>query len=238
MKLIFQVVYGIMRSATTCKEFISAGGLDLVIKLTRLPCIPIRMTDASDAAHALSCVFRTMNDHDPIPVVQRLIESVSHDMDSCSHLWQSETWRDSWLLLSKDEADASLWEELRRTKSMGIRLSYLTDILAGAPWHNSRSSTTLIKALGVTSGSPFIHDLGKLHRACFYSLYQHAVSAVASSSDDTSASNDTSVTEYPPPTANTETRGPTFMANHLQSLLKKFFKGWSNHINIAEYSFH
>jgi E3 ubiquitin-protein ligase HUWE1 len=212
-----------------CREFIAQGGLELILSATDLPCIPIRFLDTQDAAHALSHLFRTISEQDHLQLVSKLIASLASAMEGCSRLWRNPLAHDNWLALDKGEADEGLRADLRTLRAVGTRLAYLSESLIGLPWSHSRPATALIKALGVSSGSNFIPDLGLLHRACFQEHVALKSSIPPPSPVSTAPSTIIGTEEADMPSAPSseavpKESGARLMARRMHAILAKFFK--------------
>jgi E3 ubiquitin-protein ligase HUWE1 len=159
---IFKLLTGVLRNATICKEFIKDGGLDLVLNIADLPCIPIRFSP-TDAAVAFPSVLRVIGEHDQIQLTERLVEAVKQDLNALPELWKSEDARDNWWALLNENGSAEDHSRFRRAAGFAMRLSFLSEYLA-SNFGVNRTSTQLIKVLGVGSGSDFVPNLGLLHR--------------------------------------------------------------------------
>lgn len=216
-----------MVNATLCKEFLAQSGLELILTVTDLPCIPVRTSERSDFDHMLLHVFRVICEHDHVQVVSKLVTAVTESMDGCKRLWSGSAAHNLWISLDKGEADVSLRQELQRLKGVNDRLVYLSEVLVGLPWSHSRPVTALIKALGVSSGSPFIANLGLLHRCCFqeYVAWKHsgqteplptAPSALLGGQETPSTRSSSIIPKE---------NGARFLAQHMHGVLAKLFKG-------------
>lgn len=148
-----------------CKEFISEGGLDLILNLADLPCIPVRFTH-TEAALAIPQVLRAIGEHDQVQLTERMVESVRSDLESLPEIWsQKDNTYEAWLGMTKEDGTPADIQRLRGTAGLALRLSFLSEWLS-LNFGSQRTISSVIKALGVSSGSNFVTDLGQLHRVC------------------------------------------------------------------------
>lgn len=202
----------------------------MLLRITDLPCIPIRFMDTPDATHALSHLLRTIGEHDHIQLVSGLVTSINVTMEACSRLWQVPTVEEDWRLLDRHEADEALRMQLSRLKGLSTRVSYLSELLIGLPWSHARPTAAILQALGVSSGLPLIANLGLLHRSCFH---QHAAtktsspprSPISTSPSALIGTEDPSVALSASLEAESSESGTRFMARRMHAVLAKFFKG-------------
>lgn len=163
---ILKLLSVLLRNGNMCKEFISEGGLDLVISIAQLPCIPVRFS-STDMAVAMPSVMRAIGEHDQVQLTERLIARVKDDLAEIPELWKDGAdCHQGWLSMTKTDGTESDYRRLRRVAALALLFSSLSDYLS-ITLGSQRTATQLIKTLGVTSGSTFMTDLGQLHRQCF-----------------------------------------------------------------------
>lgn len=163
---ILKLLSVLLRNSHMCKEFISEGGLEQVISITQLPCIPVRFS-STDMAVAMPSVMRTIGEHDQVQLTERLISKVKSDLEDIPELWKKGAdCHEAWVSMTKTDGDKTDYARLRRVAALALLFSSLSDYLS-ISLGSQRTATQLIKTLGVTSGSSFMTDLGLLHRHCF-----------------------------------------------------------------------
>lgn len=140
-----------MRNSTLAKEFIDGGGLDRLLDIADLPCIPMQAGHApSGISVATITVFSTLGEHDQGRIAKALIESVRTTMDKVPEMWQGEG---EWI---------GLGDKLPILRGLTIRLAYLSNFFAAVSAGPSKSATPLLQVLGEAEN--LIHDVGLLHR--------------------------------------------------------------------------
>lgn len=154
-----------------CRDFNNDGGLDLVLSIADLPCIPVRFSP-TDAALAIPQVLRAIGEHDHIQLTERMVASVQQDLNALPELWKADDARDNWTALMKDDGSLEEHRRLRQAAGLAMRLSFLTENLNVSTASSQRTGTALIKSLGVKSGSDFVPNLGLLHRVV---LQEHCI---------------------------------------------------------------
>lgn len=143
---------GVLRNSTLAKEFIEGGGLDRLLDIADLPCIPMQAGHApSGISVATITVFSTLGEHDQGRIAKALVQSARTTMDKVSDLWRGEaTW------------DDGLGDKLPILRGLVIRLAYLSNFFAGVSTGPSKTAIPLLKSLGELES--FIEDIGLLHR--------------------------------------------------------------------------
>jgi hypothetical protein len=142
---------GVLRNSTLAKEFIDGGGLDRLLDIADLPCIPMQAGHApSGISVATITVFSTLGEHDQGRIAKALVESVRTTMDKVPTMWQEDS---SW--------DA-LGDKLPILRGLVIRLAYLSNFFASVSTGPSKSATPLLKSL--SDSESFVEDVGLLHR--------------------------------------------------------------------------
>lgn len=157
----------LLRNNNMCKEFIRENnGLELLLSIAQLPCIPVRFS-ATDIAVALPSVMRTISEHDQMLLSETLISCIKRELDEVPELWKNVDCHDAWLSMTRTEDGTEAdYTRLRRVAALALLFSSLSDYLS-VSMSQQRTATQLIKAFGVSSGSTFMSDLGQLHRQCF-----------------------------------------------------------------------
>ena len=131
--------------------------------------MPLRLANDSDLADATSKLMRTIFAQDHLRCLNTLVTSITHLMDECSSVWQAPRCLDQWHALKYSEPSPELNSHLKRLKDMAARISLLGDAIAGESLaQQARFTTSVIKALGATSGTDFVLNLGFLLRTCSY----------------------------------------------------------------------
>jgi E3 ubiquitin-protein ligase HUWE1 len=168
---VLKLLTGVLRNRSICEEFVKAGGLDVVLSVADLPCVPVRIS-LTDVAVAIPSVLRIMGEHELMSVSERplaeyLVNVVKKDLEALPMLWKNSDARENWWSLLSDSPANGLEEEnarLRRAVGFSLRLSLLAEYLNT----NNRTSTPLLKALvgDGDNGSPsdLVPNLGLLHR--------------------------------------------------------------------------
>ncbi|CAK9787037.1 hypothetical protein CC85DRAFT_263373 [Cutaneotrichosporon oleaginosum] len=158
----------LLRNDNLCKEFLHENhGVELLISIAQLPCIPVSFSGA-EIAVALPSVLRTISEHDQMLMSETLITCIKRELNEIPELWKNGAdCHDAWLSMTKTEdATPADYVRLRRIASLALLFSSFSDYLS-ISMSQQRTVTQLIKAFGVTSGSTFMTDLGQLHRQCF-----------------------------------------------------------------------
>jgi hypothetical protein len=137
------------------KEFIEGGGLNRLLDIADLPCIPIQAGHApSDISVATITVFTTLGEHDQGRIATALLQSARTTMAKVPQLWQTEG-EASW---------NGLGDKLPIVRGLIIRLAYLSNFMVGISAGPSRTVTSLLKAVSHPDNDDFIRDLGTLHQ--------------------------------------------------------------------------
>jgi E3 ubiquitin-protein ligase HUWE1 len=140
-----------------CDDFIKEG-LPLLSQIPALPCLPVAFT-TTEAHAALSRLYRVIGEHDHVRLVQHLVGGIKADFEATKPLWQPE---------SPEWADK---QEVQVLPGFSHRLTFLSDMLLALSYSHQRIAASMLKALGASTGTSFMSDLGALHRAAFR---QHA----------------------------------------------------------------
>jgi len=144
---------GLLGNTSLCKDFIE-GGLDLILQIPNLPCIPVAYV-GTDLHSATTSLFRVVGEYDHVKLLDKVNNSIKRDLEDSRSLWQPSTtdWTDN--------------EDVKKLPGAAIRLSYIADIMASMSFHHARTATALMRSFGATSGSSFVADVASLHRASF-----------------------------------------------------------------------
>lgn len=197
---------GVLRNHTLAKEFIDGGGLDLLLDIADLPCIPMQAGHAPSAISVSTItVFSTLGEHDQGRIAKALVDSVRTTMTKVSGMWQDDS---SW---------EGLGDKLPILRGLVIRLAYLSNFFASVSTGPSKSATPLLKALGEFDS--FVEDVGLLHRQTMLAVAKFRVQE-APEKDGTLE----------------ETKGSAgkYLSTRLYSGLTKMFKCMSAQTHIQE----
>lgn len=140
-----------------CDDFIKEG-FSLLSEIPALPCLPVAFTTTEGHA-AMSRLYRVVGEHDHVRLIQHLIGGIKADFDAAKPLWEPE---------SPDWTDK---QEVQVLPGLSHRLTFLSDMLLALSYSHQRVAASVLKALGASTGSSFMSELGALHRAAFR---QHA----------------------------------------------------------------
>ncbi|KAK4689594.1 E3 ubiquitin-protein ligase HUWE1, partial [Tremellales sp. Uapishka_1] len=166
LQKVFKVLAGLLRNASLCKEFIKEGGLETVLKVADLPCIPVRFSATATAA-SLAQLLRHMAENDHVQLLTNVMKSVEDVMAKVGIFWKDQDTMDvNWRSLQDDLPTDQHQDRFRKLTGLSIRLTFMSEALMGLSYAPTKTSTALIKALGISRGS-FMTDLGTLHRACY-----------------------------------------------------------------------
>ncbi|ORX40510.1 hypothetical protein BD324DRAFT_596040 [Kockovaella imperatae] len=167
---IWKLSEGFFRNGSVAKAFIKEGGLDLLSQVPALPCVPVILR-GSPWVSVFADVFRSVGEHDHVVVVKHYVDVISSILAETTALWKEESADSNWRTLEAGEADADLLKAFEALRGLTLHLYLLSSNFMLLTFGHIRISTALLQALGVTSGSSFVSDLGRLDRICFQ---QHA----------------------------------------------------------------
>jgi E3 ubiquitin-protein ligase HUWE1 len=198
-------LYGLLGNPSLCKDFIE-GGLDLILQIPNLPCIPVAYT-GTDLHSATTSLFRVIGEYDHVKLLEKVNSAIKQDLEDTKTLWQPATtdWTDN--------------EDVKKLPSAAVRLSYISDILATMSFHHVRTATGMMRSFGVTSGSSFLADVAALHRASFR---EHAKFRAPSKATTDLATALLGLDETPSTTTRTSAQ---FLATRVHAVCTKLFKG-------------
>jgi len=198
-----QLLDGLLGNTSLCKDFIE-GGLDLVLQIPNLPCIPVAYTD-TDLHTATTSLFRVVGEYDHVKLLEKVNNSIKNDLEETKSLWQ------------QTPSDWTANDDVKKLPSMSIRLSYIADILAAMSFHHVRTAAALMRSFGASSGTSFVADIAAMHRASFREHAKFRVPAT-STSDLATALLGLEETEEP-------TKTPAqFLATRVHAVCTKLFK--------------
>nr|XP_019010464.1 uncharacterized protein I206_04933 [Kwoniella pini CBS 10737]OCF49245.1 hypothetical protein I206_04933 [Kwoniella pini CBS 10737] len=214
---IFRVLDGLVRNAGTAKEFIKDGGLKYVLGLAELPCLPIRF-GSTEAAAALSSLLRHVGEHDQAQLVEIIRTSIQAAMGKCDIVWKGDHVAENWIGMDNRNTTPEVQQSFKVLRSLGFRLSFLSDVIFTLSFTNSRHATSIITALEVDGNSSFVNNLGQLHRVAFqqHVLLKKAKITPADELDPTRSQNLAS--------DSAKDTGAKYLATRLHAVLTKFFK--------------
>ncbi|WWD19760.1 hypothetical protein CI109_104224 [Kwoniella shandongensis] len=223
---VFKVLSGLLRSPGISKDFIKEGGLDLLLGVADLPCLPIRF-GGTDAASSLAHLLKHIGEHSHVELIDAIVASIQDAMSRSSGLWKESDVSSKWLAMHAGNADPEIREQFNSLRSLAVRLTFLSEALFALSFSHARIGTSIIKALGVTNGSTFIEDLGRVHRVCFR---HHALLRISKPPPSDAAAGLMENEEIAPaPTPNTsddpsKESGAKYLATRLHASLAKFFR--------------
>ncbi|KAK8853332.1 hypothetical protein IAR55_004036 [Kwoniella newhampshirensis] len=222
-----RVLSGLLRNAAIAKDFITNGGLDLLLGIADLPCLPIRF-GATDAANSLAHLLKHIGEHSHIQLIDSIVASIQEAMNRCIGLWKDDAAPSRWDAMHAGTADDDVRKQFKTLRSLAVRLTFLSEALFALSFSHARIATSIIKALGVTTGSTFLEDLGQIHRVCF----QHHVTLRTTKSgvSDSAAGwlENEEIAAAPTPNTSddpTKESGAKYLATRLHAVLAKFFRG-------------
>jgi E3 ubiquitin-protein ligase HUWE1 len=209
---IFRLLEGVLRNGIICKDFVREGGIEILLGVADLPCVPIKFGGTEAATH-LSHVLRSITEHDHIILVGRMINSIEQAMERCTHFWQGDDVHDVWMKMHRGETETIDRDQFKQLRGLAIRLTYLSDSFLGVSFSHSRIATSLIKAL--RANQTFLPNLATLHRVAFR---EHATlqTTLPSSASPTSVVEG----EIDP----SKESGAKFLATRMNAILAKFWK--------------
>ncbi|OCF61440.1 hypothetical protein L486_01088 [Kwoniella mangroviensis CBS 10435] len=163
---IFKVLTGLVRNAATVKDFIKEGGLEYVLGVAELPCVPIRF-HSTDASMSLAYLLKHIGEHDPTQLVEKIRLSIQDTMTKSASVWEDQNVKQFWSTLHSGNVDAVSRQAFEPLRRLGIRLSFLLEVIGHLVINNPRYATSLITALAVDTDPSFIANLGHIHRVAF-----------------------------------------------------------------------
>ncbi|WWC64740.1 uncharacterized protein I303_107351 [Kwoniella dejecticola CBS 10117] len=213
---IFRVLNGLVRNAATAKDFINDGGLDYVLSLAESPCLPIRF-GTTEAAASLSSLLRHIGEHDQARLVEIIRLSLQQAINECSMVWQGTQVTENWTSMDTGNMSPEAKHSFQVLRSVGFRLSFLSDAIFTLSFANSRYATSIISAL-MPDGDSFVANLGRIHRVAFQ---QHVLlkKAKPTPPDDSDPARNVKSAENAD-----KDSGAKYLATRLHAVLTKFFK--------------
>lgn len=148
---------GFFQTTSHCKDFIKADGLDLLLRLYSLPCLPYNFS-SSIAADSLVTLIRFMCVVSSTSVLTGILRDVKRSLEETEDVWQdgSHTSKLLALLQASDTDDLeSANQEFRKLVSLNARTHLLAD-----NWYFLQTLN------GETQGLLNIAQLGELQRVC------------------------------------------------------------------------
>lgn len=158
-----------LRNGRTCRDFINAEGVGLVLSIADLPCFPIRFA-SSQLFFAMTRLLKTACDREMISTLNASLRSLRERLDHCTSLWKADDAQSSWDTMVADEnaPGESASEALKALRGVAIRLTSIDGMLSTLSTSNLRNNTELLHMLGPQGDwSTLLPDLGQLHRRCF-----------------------------------------------------------------------
>lgn len=209
-----QVLGGLLRNPTIVKDFVDAGGFDLVFAMTDSPCWPIRFGN-TQASTSLAHLTKHAIEHCYPQFIDAIITSIRTSLAQCTEVWSETDAHKKWTAVRERTADAELLGKFKTFHSIFVRLTLFADALYALSVTNSRAAASVIKTFNVQDDPSFIVNLGKIHRLCFR---YHILSR----------SSEPSVSEVPSKEGeNAKESGVRYLSTRSHAILTKFFKcGW------------
>ncbi|WVW86319.1 hypothetical protein I302_108361 [Kwoniella bestiolae CBS 10118] len=204
---IFKVLNGLVRNAASSKDLINQGGLDHILGLLELPCLPIRFGQ-TEAAMSLTNLLRHIAEHDQAQLVEILRLKIQETMTKCDSADADQRWS----AFNSGSIDADSRGTFTALRSLDAHINLLTEVIIGLTYTNYRHATTIITALDVDS---FIVNLGRVHRVAFR---QHVLLKKNKSDDLDPTKIPASLEEL------VKDGGAKYLATKLHSLFIRFFK--------------
>ena len=175
-----QFLEGFFGTPSHCKDYISKDGLDPLLRLFTLPCIPFDLTHHSPYP-GLTTVFLSMTEHAPQPLLQALLAHTKLALSDIREFWKvEESGKDAppldtariqekmQLMLAPEtpEALAEANKLFRAIVRAQLIITILSEMNAADNYTPRQSSTQLLNTLRAGEELKGIHDLIALHRAC------------------------------------------------------------------------
>jgi len=161
---------GLFHNHTHCKEFIKSGGLERLLDLYALPCVPYDFA-GSAAADSLFALFRAVSDVNPNAVLQALLKPVRQSLNETRDLWDTMQPTSKLSPLTDLEAGPELDAAnatFRRLICLHGRVALLADMYRGVGFSHSKVATGFLQILNTPEETQVLLDLGRLHRACVW----------------------------------------------------------------------
>lgn len=161
---------GLFHNHTHCKEFIKSDGLERLLDLYALPCVPYDFA-GSAAADSLFALFRAVSDVNPNAVLTALLKPVRQSLDETRDLWDSMQPTSKLAPLTDLEAGPELEAAnvtFRRLICLHGRVALLADMYRGVGFSHSKVATGFLQILNTPEETQVLLDLGRLHQACVW----------------------------------------------------------------------
>ncbi|KAJ9117613.1 hypothetical protein QFC22_004463 [Naganishia vaughanmartiniae] len=189
--IVAQLMQGLFHNTQFGKDFLAQDGLKLVLDIYGSP--SLRNSFATTAiADRLHIVLRSLAEASLSKVLNGIIDRVRSVMGTCRQLWDSDMQK-SYLspfipALRKWQSDRRVGlcmlikapprtatdvaeeknAEFRRLVHLNNLLSALCNLYITVGFAHGKVAASFLQALGASSGSTFLQDLGQLHRACIW----------------------------------------------------------------------
>ncbi|GHJ84973.1 hypothetical protein NliqN6_1375 [Naganishia liquefaciens] len=168
--IVAQLMQGLFHNPQLGKDFLAQDGLKLVLDIYGSP--SLRNSFATSAtAERLHIVLRHLAEANLTKVLNGLVESVRGVMDTCRGLWDSgmqNSYLSPMIPALAMEAAQEKNTEFRRLVHLNNLLSALCNLYITVGFAHGKVASSFLQALGASSGSTFLPDLGQLHRACIW----------------------------------------------------------------------
>lgn len=170
LSLSSQFLEGLFHNQTYCKEFIKSDGLERLLDLYAMPCVPYDFA-GSGAADSLFALFRSVSDVNPNAVLSALLKPVRQSLDETRDLWDTMQPTSKLAPLTDlqpgPELDAAN-VTFRRLICLHGRVALLADMYRGVGFSHAKVATGFLQILNTPEETQVLCDLGKLHRACVW----------------------------------------------------------------------
>lgn len=140
------------------KEFAAISGIETLLEISELPCIPMQLGNNPSILHlAVVNVLQNLGEGDPSATATALLDSVKRSMAQVEEYWNGDrnregSWRD-------------LGDKLPILRGLVPRLFYVNNFFAGLPLSQTRNPASLLDLLRKGKDDTFLENLGKLHRS-------------------------------------------------------------------------
>ncbi|KAJ9104930.1 hypothetical protein QFC19_003725 [Naganishia cerealis] len=180
--IVAQLMQGLFHNTQFGKDFLAQDGLKLVLDIYGSP--SLRNSFATSAiADRLHIVLRSLAEASLSKVLNGIIERIRSVMGTCRELWDSDMQKSylsplipalrefsqvAVLVIQSADIAEEKNTEFRRLVHLNNLLSALCNLYITVGFAHGKIAASFLQALGASSGSTFLQDLGRLHRACIW----------------------------------------------------------------------
>ncbi|KAG6878824.1 hypothetical protein C0992_007445, partial [Termitomyces sp. T32_za158] len=161
---------GLFQHTPHCRDFITAAdGLDLLGRLTSLPCLPYDYAN-SVASDSMVQVMRTLTEVASDETLQHLARLVKQSLAETVSFWKVTKEPSKLLPLVDIQAEGSeaANRRFRDLITLHIRVTLLSDVFSTAGYAHGRAAIGLLLTLMHNLSSEVLSNLGSLHRATIW----------------------------------------------------------------------